>query len=311
MTIQNSEFASCTAKDTHLRDGKGGALAVCGGVQLNSTNQDAVVVTACHIHGCQASGNGGGLYVTIRGSLTVEDTSIVDCEALDLAQSPVTEGMGGGIHVSAGGLLQISGSTDVNQNTAAVSGGGLSVKSGIASLDNEGFIAGNVASGSSIAGYGNGGGIFVTTSLYDDDPPLGAGWGAATLYAAHGSLTCSSDSLTIANNVASRWGGGVYVGLSPPWYGPNRSDTALVQLRMATIQDNLAHSPANASSLLPSQVAAEKVGALILPAQLDFTATSISGNSTNDIGIYTLKSDTPVVTGISWGALATQTLAQP
>jgi hypothetical protein len=315
LTVVDTTFLGCKGGNTHERDGKGGAIAVCGGVQMDSPPQNYVAVKKCAIRECIASGNGGGFYVTIRGKLTIDDTTIQRCSALDEAalrapnrDSRLSAGMGGGIHVSAGGYVyvQVAGSTSVqiSGNNAAVSGGGLSVKSGKAFVQGSLTIQGNKANGNAAEFYGNGGGAFVTTSVYDDSWATGAGWGAATLYNDHGEILSIVSGVTITGNEARRWGGGVYAGISPPWYGsvpPKNVDEAKVTLKNATVENNMALRPTNKSPLMPSQIASERVGDGA--AVLDFSGTSINGNPVDDIGIYLWDSMVPLTTGTAFGSL--------
>lgn len=276
LRILDCLFDSCVGGGTHLRDGKGGGLTVGGGVQANAPAQNDVLVSRGDLVNCSATGNGGGAYSTIRGSLRMSGTVIYDCIAQNAAAKPKIEGMGGGIHVSAGGIVDLA-SVQLLDNTAAVSGGGLSVKSGSAYVGTDATIEGNVASGNAAAGYGNGGGVFVTTSYHDDLPIIGAGWGAATVYDNHGFLFALGTGINVRENEAARWGGGLYAGISPPWYDilpPKNVDHALVTLKFATVQNNICGLPTNKSQLKPAQIAAERLQPMP-PAVLDFSNTTI------------------------------------
>jgi hypothetical protein len=167
-------------------------------------------------------------------------------------------------------------------------------------------------------GYGNGGGIFVTTSVYDDGWKQ-PGWGAATLYGEHGYLECTSTSVAITGNTARRWGAGLYVGISPAFYTAGTTtgnyDPALAALKGATVRGNTASQPAAVAPLYPSQIAAERVGSIIPPyndllfgAVLDFGGTSVSGNATTDVGIYLLQAASPAMTGTTFSSLASETV---
>jgi hypothetical protein len=324
--IFGSVFDECKGGTTHKRDGKGGAVSVGGGLQTDLPPENEVMVSNCLVNACEASGNGGGLYVTIRGKLMVVDTIITDCSALDEAKirksldSRMTEGMGGGIHATAGGYfyIQEGGLTGVGiyNNYAAVSGGGLSIKSGKAFVLGRLSVIGNKANGWAADYFGNGGGIFVTTSYYDDSPLIGAGWGASVLWNEMGYITNSlSSDVKIANNTANRWGGGVYAGISRPWHEvlpppePKHFAEAKVVFKNAMIKDNKALFP-NRTTMLwyPAQVAGERVGGA--GAVLDFSGASISGNFKYDIGIYTWDSIAPVTVGTIFGPLAINTCAE-
>ena len=188
---------------------------------------------------------------------------------------------------------------------------GLSVKSGKAFIQGSVTAQGNSANGSASAGYGNGGGIFITTSYHDDNPPLGVGWGAATLYNDHGTLSSTVSGVAVNGNSAQRWGGGVYAGVSPPWYGswpPKNVDEASVTLKNATVQNNTAAQAANVSPFMPAQIAGERVQGG--SAVLDFGGTTIGGNAATDIGIYTWDAIAPATAGTVFGALAAPTIAE-
>jgi len=88
----------------------------------------------------------------------------------------------------------------------------------------------------------------------------------------------------------------IYAGLSPPWYGispfPNIC-IARVFVENATIMDNTAQHPANVITLLPSQIACERIdgGAAII----HFDGVIISGDPEDDIGVYLWDSMTPTI----------------
>jgi len=313
LQILDSEFKQCKGGETHSRDGKGGAIAVGGGLQSSSEPENNVVIKGykkkCIISGCQASGNGGGVYVTIRGKVTLSNTSIENCTALDSADFPMVEGMGGGAHVSAGGFLYLNGTfgkqVKINGNTANVSGGGLSAKSGRIYIEDVASVVvnGNRAEGSTANGYGNGGGVFVTTSRHDDAffweeaiPFLegGAGNGAAYVFKEDGVFSSSSPNLLIYGNIAYGWGGGLYVGISPPWYyvrsiSGNKNNASVV-LENGTVSDNTCIKLSTKSpQYTPAQIAAERVAGS--KASLVFNGAKVSGRvPLGDIGIYTLDS---------------------
>ena len=317
LNIADSVFDECKGGTTHLRDGKGGAVAIGGGLQADASPMSDILVARCIINSCSASGNGGGIYVTIRGKLRVLDTTIDSCSAKNSGQGEplpsndyrVSEGMGGGIHVSAGGYVYFDSENSLGTQilwcNAAVSGGGFSVKSGRAFIQGAIAIQGNTADGASADGYGNGGGVFVTTSYYDDNPPFGAGWGAATLYNEDGFLSSTIFGVTVTGNRANRWGGGVYAGISPPWYGsvpPKNLDAAMITFKYAAVQGNVAFRAANISSFKPAQIAAERIQGDA--AVLAFDGTTVSGNGTTDIGIYAWDSIEPTMVGTVFGTLA-------
>jgi predicted outer membrane repeat protein len=146
--------------------------------------------------------------------------------------------------------------------------------------------------------YGNGGGVFVTTSRHDDNFWWEAGWGnggagngAAHVFEADGYFSSSSPNLLVDNNTATRWGGGIYAGISRPWYyirtvWPNaNNNTAVVHCGNGTVLGNDCDGYAlrRYSAYKPAQVAAERVD-----GELAFDNATIrgTGNNTDHIGIY-------------------------
>jgi hypothetical protein len=104
---------------------------------------------------------------------------------------------------------------------------------------------------------------------------------AALLYADDGTLVSSSADVTVEDNSAQRWGGGVYAGLPlPGCYAGSRVtlDSAIVRLNLAatSVLDG-------AVSLSPSQITGER----ILGGSMSFNATRVTGaNPLADIGLY-------------------------
>ena len=253
------------------------------------SNPTAIVsLNHCTISECDATGNGGGLYCTIKGQMNITGATLVEsCEAIDGGANPQYEGLGGGICCSAGGKVCISGGSSLQGNVAYSSGGGLSVKSADALLSETVSISDNHANGDSTAGWGNGGGIYVTTSRFDGM----AVELAAALYNNEGHLTSDSSGVTIEGNTASRWGSGVYVGASwSTWSSP------YVHFCNATVQSNTRGKSIMyyETELWPSQIAAEYAtycpsDPTTFNATLNFDHTIVRGSGTppvRDIGEY-------------------------
>ena len=268
LDVVDSRFQSCHAGTVFLRDGKGGGIAVCGGIQTDAPPSNDVVVNSCVFTNCMASGNGGALYVTIRGLLTVVDSRIENCKALNAGQaqlgddSLLVEGMGGGAHVSAGGKMILlatnNGNNWICNNEAASNGGAISVKSGDLSIYDKAVIQANAANGSASTGHGNGGGLFVTTSRWDGK----VGFGAAVLYQSEGTIFVDEDSdVTISDNAANRWGGGLFGGITPAVYDINLVPFAIryvagrISILNATFSSNTCLAACSNSPLFPSELA--------------------------------------------------------
>ena len=303
-------FLACVGGSVHLRDGKGGAIAVGGGLQRSYNPENHVVVSNCIMSGCSATGNGGALYVTIRGLLDVVDSEIMGCRALNSGTTFENDlrkvaGMGGAIHVSAGGFCRLSSTANglvaMTNNTANTSGGALSVKSGRLYLDGDVLLSGNSANGEAIDGYGNGGALFVTSSLFDDMPPMGAGSAAALLYEEHGFLSRISGQLQVLGNSANRWGGALYAGISDPWIkqeiveNPSERCASHVSLTDAELEGNSAEKTVFPTLYVPAHVAFEYVN-----GPLSLSGSSIVGDGTNDIGVLEMGSSHANTNGMSF-----------
>lgn len=334
IVISDSSFKNCKAGIIHQRDGKGGAVSVGGGIQTGLLSpQCHVAVQRVKAKNCTATGNGGAFYVTIRGLLTLEQTTITDCHALNAGQSKdengqwkygpetdfrITEGMGGGIHASAGGVLKLKSGVTVSGCSAKSNGGGVSVKSATLEIpDGLVQIIGNEAGGDAIDGldgFGNGGGIFVTTSFFDD--AFDVGTGAAGLYGNDGTLLATSAGLKISQNTASRWGGGLYAGIVPPLYKPWSLSLlnycpAEVVLSNAEVFRNTASDFIAGKALFPDAIATERVYPYIVSpwVKIDVCGTKIIGKGTTSVGLYMFDSVKPNTKGTEFRSLGKDILS--
>lgn len=325
VNLQNCELQGGSAGGVHgaVEDGKGGAVSICGGIQWNLDPEGIVVVNNCNILECNSAANGGGIYCTIRGNLSVTGGTIIQgCMAEKGGTiSPQTSGQGGGIHCSAGGFVTLSGAQLLN-NVAAGNGGGLSVRSARATLDENVSILSNHALGTTAeATWGNGGGIFVTSGRHD---PIADGL-VASAYQNDGQFSSTSPGVIIAQNQAARLGGGLYTG----WPLPGEFVGTIVILENSTVSLNLTAFAVNDSGamLLPAQIATEQASydqcsgggegqVCVWNADLRFNGTTITGGypASPDIGIYQLFS-TPPIGGVpptiyTPGSLAKDALSQ-
>ena len=327
--IFDSTFSDCKGGNTHLRDGKGGAITVGGGLQDSTYPENYVLVKDTLIENCTATGNGGGLYVTIRGLLWLDgQTTVSGCEVFDEATNLAddeadfrkTEGFGGGVHVTAGGYLFLQVLQEPNalvsvvNNTAKNHGGGISTKSGrIYLYNNVSVLFNKVDTLSAADGYGNGGGLFAGTSYYDDgfvwiedwELKKGAGAWASYLYGENGLIESESSSVKIEGNIAERWGGGFYAGLFPSLYGnfaPKNRVDASINFQNAIVTNNISYTVSNNSSDYPAQVACERVDN---GGVLDFSGLNIAGDQNTDIGVYLWDTtEQPTTNGIIYVNLA-------
>lgn len=302
LTVENSTFVGCQAGTTHSRDGKGGALSVAGGIQWTNSPTGNVTVDLCYATNCTATGNGGALYNTIRGQLQVTGGTLVEhCQALNSAGPgwAEVEGLGGAIHSSAGGWLLISGGVILRANDAFSSGGGISVKSAHAELQDVSIIT-NRALGLETSGLGNGGGLYVTTCAYE---AMGI---AALVFRDDGTVLYPNPGILIERNWANRFGGGAYIGIFDNGItqaGCVRRAGAQVDLSMAVVRSNLVSAVVIDSgfAVSPSQIATEN---LLVPCRqfnpaLGVNLTLLQGEfPLRDVGIYQTNSVT--LTGAPW-----------
>lgn len=263
-------FTSCKAGLIgDLWNGHGGAISIGGGRRFFSPTS-LTTVRQTQMRNCEASGNGGAVYVTISGSISFHDTEISGCSARASEPRLYLTGRGGGVHVSAGGVMRINDGTRIHDNTAAQDGGGLSVKSGRciitadSALGEEVLITGNAAQGNQAQGVGDGGGICITSSGFDPEDAW-VGIGAAILYGP-GTLRIAanpSSYVSVTSNSAARWGGGLYAGLSMAQFSAKESTLAYFSFHNGRVETkcefrmNTARETAEADSLFPSQIAFE------------------------------------------------------
>ena len=258
--------------------------------------------------------------MTIKGLLELDGCILTNCVALNEGMQLtgtnycITEGMGGGVHVSAGGYLVLSSSEKSNlfkDNQARSNGGGISSKSANIRINGNTRIVRNTASGDTSLYHGNGGGVFVSTSAYDD--ALGAGWGAAKIYG-DGSFTRAAGQLVISENTAEGWGGGLYAGIVYPLYMledpqiPNMCYSTIT-LSNATVSNNICRTPVFDSSHFPSQLVFERMAGH--PSPISFDSVVIDGNAFQDIGIFFLESALPSLNGVTFLNLAENIEAEP
>jgi hypothetical protein len=297
LTFQECQFLDGVAGETAQADGKGGAVAICGGVIGPFGPDDLITVSHCTVLRCHATANGGGFYCTIRGNLVLTDGTLVQgCTAQKGGSvSAQLSGHGGGVHCSGGSFVVLSGA-ELSDNVAFGNGGGLSVKSATATLQETVSILRNKALGTNAETvWGNGGGIYITTGRHEP-PREGA---VAYVYLNDGTLVSTSSGVAVSQNQAARWGGGLYVG----WPLELQYVGAAAKLENASVTLNTAGLAVNDSgvSRLPAQIATERVkddvpvgedGGYLFYADLRFNGTTITGGfpTSPDIGVYQLYS---------------------
>jgi hypothetical protein len=219
LTVEQSKFMSCTSGVVHLHDGKGGAIAICGGYQrvAEAGKGGKVAIKTTQIDHCISTGNGGGIYFTQGCTATLSDNTTVSwCQAEDRGNFVRATGMGGGVHVSAGAKVTMSGGCSFLHNAAQCNGGAIGIKSGGVTIIGAMTFDDNSALGRQAA-CGNGGAIYLCSNGYDMFLLSRMYYGEGRLDASDGGTTPGSRTLVFKNNKAARWGGAVYLGRIPEY----------------------------------------------------------------------------------------------
>ncbi len=306
VTIDGCKFSECKAGVVHQTDGKGGAIAFGGGHQGTwNPFDDSPISHVPHgkmtIHGntliekCTSSDNGGGIYLTISGEIAMSETQIKDCDAFGSqgisghVSMPDEEGLGGGAHVTAGGMLRMGDGCVVSANRARFSGGGLGCKNGLVEMSATGtgiYVRENRANEHTDDGGGYGGGIYLSTAANDGGWPV---WltldgllGRGKLVVEDGSSGSTQRRITINGNYAKEWGGGLYGGV--PAVLEAYCEVAVNCLFSMNICGSAgANSPYNGLCLYPNEVVGHVQDGIV-----NLKTSHINGAATA-IGLY-LKS---------------------
>ena len=208
VTGMGSVFAISNASVTLDSLDVSGGFPAAKGLRLDGAGvhlQAGSVVTAaaCRVYDNVANGAGGGFYAT-NSTLVLDATQIFS----NRAASTNGFGNGGGVAVVRG-FLQMAAGTDIRQNAAFRSGGGVFLQDATAVLDGA-AIAFNTASndggGLATAGFSN----LVATSVWFQANAAGSGGGAMI----SGGLvdgTATFHNVTADNNLARNGGGAFYV----------------------------------------------------------------------------------------------------
>lgn len=133
----------------------------------------------------------------------------------------------------------------------------------------------------------------MTTSWFDEI--VGAGSGAAWLFESDGTIYVEEGSdVRVENNWASRWGGGLFGGVTPGVYNLQLVPFAhsyvdgYASLMGATFSSNVCETVCQSSSWLPAQVAFVSWRGIL--EQLLIDNTTFEGRP-NEAGLYLLESD--------------------
>lgn len=316
-TLDNCKFISCAAGVVHQTDGKGGAIAFGGGHQGTKSGSDNSPVSHTP-HGkltiqgntlfykCTSSDNGGGIYLTISGEIEMKDTTIEDCDAFGgqgvsgFVSLPNEEGLGGGLHVTAAGMLRMLDGCIIRKNRARFGGGGIGCKNGLLemSASSTGIsIEANTVQEHLENGGGYGGGIYLSTAFNDlsffgkfggivwtsaDDL-----FGPGKLNVDDGMSGSTQRRITIKDNWAKQWGGGLFVGVP----AAINADCE-VEVNCLFDMNICATTGANSPLYYPNEVVSyEQDG------KVNMKTSHINGPASG-IGLYKKNSD-----GYIWGAV--------
>ncbi len=172
--------------------------------------------------------SGGGIYASV-GEVKISGGTI------GVNGEPNTATDGGGVYVNGSTLLEISGSANIQYNTAATSGGGVFVHGTSTTFK---FSGGSVSNNTNTGG--NGGGLWIgelksfsmTNGTVDNNTTAKAGGGMFF----NRPITTNNGVTggTITNNTASTYGGGIYVG--------NYGGSLSLSVKNATISGNNAQN---------------------------------------------------------------------
>jgi len=322
--IDEVDFLECKAGIVHDTDGKGGGIAFGGGHQgtivaagspENHTPRGKITIggNSTFVR-CTSSDNGGGLYVTISGEILMAHTTFDTCEAkgaTGVAGHTVSageEGLGGGMHVSAGGMMKALAGTVLQYNKARNNGGALGCKNGLLDLlatagniiIKQNQVVGATSGGSLVPRSGNGGGIFVSTAAFDGWPLTEVAdllFGPGKIKVEDGQSGSGARRITIINNTAPKWAGGLFIG----WPGVHDSECqGEVNCRFEKnfCGEEGANSPYGPWNLWPAEVVMQNQD-----VSIDMKTSHIEGLSTS-IGLYDRESD---LAGFNWGTVTFNT----
>lgn len=214
-----------------------GAAADQGGGGIYNLNGGTLLISGATINGNVANGalgSGGGILNDVGSQLTIADTEIAGNTAVragggiednsgtsTIILNNVTlngnstsgpPGNGGGLHITGGGSLTMTGGA-VTGNTAGLEGGGLWNGSGTMTLNGV-VISENIASGA--AADDGGGGVFNTSGtliIADSDISMnlanGTSGSGGGIFSLDGPVTVTNSS--ISENSANRAGGGIEI----------------------------------------------------------------------------------------------------
>jgi fibronectin-binding autotransporter adhesin len=169
-----------------------------------------VTIDEATITGNDSARAGGGIEV-VGGQLTINDSLITGNETGLLPFGTPTPGNGGGVHVTDNAFVTINGGT-VQNNRAALEGGGLwNSASGVMIVDGT-QITGNVAQGAGVTDGGGGifnfgGRLILDGATISNNSAVGTLGNGGGLFSQGGAVTITDT--TFAGNSANRAGGGI------------------------------------------------------------------------------------------------------
>jgi Ca2+-binding RTX toxin-like protein len=190
IAISDTTISSNTASGSFSINGGGGIF----NDGITFTLPSTVAITGNTADG--TSGNGGGIFNSNSGDITLDGASVTGNDA--------TNGNGGGVYVDGTSSVDANGA-DISMNTAGTNGGGIA-SAGTATVQGGATIDGNTA-GTDGGGIANTGTLTVDGStITNNDATSGDGGGIYD----NGTLTLQN-TVSIATNTAGADGGGLFV----------------------------------------------------------------------------------------------------
>jgi fibronectin-binding autotransporter adhesin len=169
-----------------------------------------VTIDDATITGNDAARAGGGIEV-VEGQLTINDSLITANEAGLLPFGVPTPGNGGGVHVTGSAFVRINDGS-VQNNRAALNGGGLWNSASGVMIINGVEISGNVAQGAGVLDGGGGlfnnnGRLILDAVTISNNSAIGSQGNGGGLFSRGGAVTITDT--TVSGNSARRAGGGI------------------------------------------------------------------------------------------------------
>lgn len=182
-----------------------------GGGILSNAGDVTILGAGTAILANTANRAGGGIEI-IDGSLTTNDIDWNDNNA-GVSPAVAAPGNGGALHVSGVAVIEINGG-NINNNSAALEGGGVWNQAGSTMTLENSNMMNNVASGSAAddgggAVFNNGGTLNMINGTFLDNIADGASGSGGAVLSTGGAVTINTSVIT--NNSSNRAGGGIEI----------------------------------------------------------------------------------------------------